>query len=559
MPERRRVMRLERRGVGRRRALGLAAGTGAAAVLAACGGRGKPSAARTSQVADGAPTYGGQINIRVPVDPIDYDPSYNGKTAPSDFAQGQAHNNLLSFKTGPDVPYAQMTLVPKLAESWEVGPDGSSFVFHLRKGATFANLPPVNGREVTSDDVKWTFEYYSRTGAYTKAPASTVGFMFEGMTGLEAPDKYTVVVRFERSFLPFLSYAASDWNPIQPREVYDKQGDLKGLLIGAGPYQLDPAASQKGTQYLWKKNPTYWQSGQPYADSLRWLVLPQDGTAFAAFQARQVDILNTIADPSYTQLQRSNPQARFVPYLQPQGYHLHMSQAHPGPLNDMRVRQAVVLSVDRDEINRTVAGGKAEWALPGAVQGLFTDAEARQLQKQDVQAAKQLLSAAGYGDGVRLVWPIDTETSQDDMTWYQLFQAQEKRAGIDVVLQPMPKADQRVLRRKGAFDFDVVQALGLLDSDADSVMYGVYHSKGSTNWPQVKDPELDKLLEAQRSEADPQKRRDVQRQAVQRIVAMSWAVELIYPPLWDVAQPYVRNYYPHFSVHAPQDKVWITK
>jgi peptide/nickel transport system substrate-binding protein len=543
----------------RRRALGLASSAGATAFLAACGGRG--SSKPLSQASASTPRLGGQFNLRVPVDPIDFDPSYNGKTLPGDLAQAQAHNTLLTFKAGPDVAYGDMQVQPKLAESWEVSPDGTSFTFHLRKGVKFANLAPLNGRELTSQDVKWTAEYYGRSETFQgkKLPASAVGFMYEGMVDVQAPDAYTVVVRFASPFLPFLSYAASDWNSMAAHEIFDQDGSLKDHLVGAGPFQLDAAASQKGTEYLWRKNASYWNAPQPYADTVQWLVLPQDASAFAAFQTKQVDLLQGLAYPSYQQLQKVNPQARVYPYLQPQGYHLWFSQAHPGPLTDLRVRQAIVLAVDRDEVNKTVGGGQGQWSVNGAMQGLFSDAEARQLQTQDLQQAKQLLAAAGYASGLHLSWPIEDDSAQDSLTWYQLVQAQLKRAGIDLDLQLMAKAAQREKRRKGDFDIDVLQALGLLEADADSMMFGTFHSRGSTNYTKIRDPELDRLLELQRSEVDPAKRRDVQRQAVRRILDMAWGVDLIYPPIWDVTQPYVANYSPHFSVRAPFTRAWLTK
>jgi peptide/nickel transport system substrate-binding protein len=546
-------------GASRRRFIGLTGGAGATALLLACG-RGQSTGSQTADQTS-KPKPGGQLNVRVPVDIIDYDPTYNGKTQPGDLAEGQGQGTLLTFKSGPDVDYGTMIPQPSIAERWEVTPDGTTFTFHLRQGVKFASLPPVNGRELTSDDVRWTIDYYSRGRAFKdkNLPESAVGFMYEGLQSVETPDKYTVTVRFAQPFLPFLSYAASGWNPIVPHEIYDQDGSLKDRIAGAGPYQLDSASSQKSTLYVWKKNPNYWGAGVPYIDTVRWLVLPQQATANSAFQTKQVDLLQSIAFPAYQQVKNANPDARFFRYLQPQGYHLTFSQARPGPLTDQRVRQAFALAVDRDEINKTVAGGQGQWAVTGAVQGLFTDAEAHQLMKQDLTQAKALLSAAGFANGLRLEWPYEDDISQDNLTWFQLIQAQVKRAGIDLALVPMAKTEQRAKRRKSDYDVDVLQGLGLLEADADSMMYGTYASKGTTNWSKIKDPQLDKLLEAQRSEVDPTKRRQIQQDAAKRIVDQSWGVELIYPPIWDVTQPYLQNYYPHFSIRAPFVTSWLSK
>jgi peptide/nickel transport system substrate-binding protein len=503
---------------------------------------------------------GGRLNLSLRVDPIDYDPTYNGKTVPGDAALAQAYDSLLGFKSGPGVDYNDMVIVPRLAERWEVSPDSRTFTFTIRKGVKFADLPPVNGRELTAQDVKWTFEYFNRFGEFKQLPpASHVGTMFEGMESVEAPTADTVVVRFKDPFIPFLAYTASQWNVIMPREIYEKEGSFKDTLVGSGPFQLDTAATQKSAVWVWKRNPTHWDNANVHLDEVRWLILKEDATIQAAFRTKQVDVLGTgLGYVSYGQVKAGSPDAQYFPTLQPQGYRVHFSQVRPGPLNDVRVRRALALSIDRDEINKVVAGGEGRWAVP-AMPGLFTDAEVKQLQQQDVEQAKRLLAEAGQSSGLTLNWPIENDMSQEDINWILLVQAQMKRAGVNVNLDRMDKNAQRAKRRVGDFDIDIIQGLGLLEADIDSTLFGTLHSKGSTNWPKIRDTELDKLLQAQRSEADPEKRKQIQRDAVRRVIDQAWGAELIYPPIWFAAQSYVKNYYPHFSSRGPYTPAWLDK
>ena len=524
--------------------------------ILACSAPQGPGGAQTGST---TPRVGGVLNMAVSNEVIDYDPSYNGKSSPGDNAQAQAFNALLVFKSGPDVPYSEMILGPALAERWEVAPDGATFTFHLRKGVKFAKVPPVNGREFTSADVRWTMEYYARAGEFKekKLPASLDGVYYEGFKGVETPDPYTARVTFSEPFAPFISYAASTTNPILPREVYEADGHLKDRIIGTGPYQLDVAASQKGTRWVWKKHPNAWQT--TYVDEIRWLVLPEDSMQFAAFQTKQADINNALAYRSFEEVQKQNPQAVAFRYQQPQGYHLHFSQVRGGPLTNVRVRRAMSMAIDRDEVNRLVAGGEGEWAMTGAMHGLFTEAEAHQFMKFDPEGAKRLMAEAGYANGITIEWPFEDATTQDNLAWYQLVQARWKQIGVNLALVPMDKTLQRQKRRVGDFDIDVVQGLGVLEADADSILFGGYHSKGSINYGKSKDPELDRMLEAQRQEADPQKRRELMRVAVRRIVDRAWGTELVYPPKWDVTQPYVKGYYPHFSVKSPYITAWLDR
>ena len=108
---------------------------------------------------------GGRFSVQVVDDPFDWDPTDRGKSLPNQWGLGLAYESLVGFKNGPGVSFEAAELQPELAERWEVSPDSSVFTFFLRKGVKFANIAPVNGREMTSADVKWSYEYFSRTGS----------------------------------------------------------------------------------------------------------------------------------------------------------------------------------------------------------------------------------------------------------------------------------------------------------------------------------------------------------------------------------------------------------
>lgn len=499
----------------------------------------------------GQPRYGGTVTF-LGNDPSDWDLSYAGKSNFHGIAI--AYDSLLGFKNEPDTPYSEMILRPELAERWEVSADGKAFTYHLRKGAKFQNVPPMNGREITSADVKWTFEYWSRTGQFAdkRLPRGSFAYIFEGLDTLETPDPYTVTVRFKEPFGPFLNYSASEWNPIAAKEVFERDGHLKNQLAGSGPFILDTAASQKGTRWVWKKNPDYWDAGKPYLDEIRWLYIVDDSTAYAAFQTKQLDIIAHVRLQDVEQLTKGSPNATVHEYLLPRGSHAYISMARPNsPFQDIRVRRALALSIDRDEVIRVWTGGKGAWALPAATPSMFTQDEVKQMLKFDPAEARRLMAEAGYPNGVDLEWPIESTLEQSGMTLYQLLQAQMKKVGLNAVFKPMDVAAQRQRRYAGDYDIDFsVGSLGGVDVDVDFQSYGVYHSQSSGNWAKINDPELDKILVAGRREADPAKRRELLRAATKRIVDQVWAVEIIYAPLYSVTQPYVKGYHPHLGDRA---------
>lgn len=344
--------------------------------------------------------------------------------------------------------------------------------------------------------------------------------------------------------------------------MFDKEGNYKETIIGTGPFQLDPATSQKGTRYVFKKNPTYWEQGKPYLDEVRILILLQDSTAKAGFQAKQVDVLPELFISDIPDLQKGNPNAQFLRYIQPRAASWRLGQAKGQVTTDLRIRKALNMSMDRDEINKVFAGGEGQWGFAGAMEGLFTEAETKQIiGKYDPEGAKRLLAEAGYPNGVKMFFPTDNSRTQLEMTLFQLVQAQWKKVGIDMDLQMMERTQQRQFRRTGTFDLDATINLSPLEADNDTILFGEYHSSmgNSTNNAKVADPELDRLLEAQRREPNLEKRKQALRAAAMRIWEQQWQAPMVFPPRWDIVAADIRNFRQHLSIEGPHLYSWRQK
>jgi peptide/nickel transport system substrate-binding protein len=554
---------LQRRGIARRRLL-QAAGAGAAITgfgLVACG---RPNSQSSSSTASsGTPKSGGIARLRVTNDPFDWDMSFAGKSIPNDYGQDLAYDSLLAFKHGPGIDFGASILQPNLAEKWET-PDAITYTFHLRQGVKFANLPPVNGRELTSADIKWSYEYWSRTGQFKdkQLPPSQYASYFEGITGIQTPDPYTVVVTFAQPFVPFINYAGSYFNPIVPHEIFDADGNLQTRIAGTGPWQLDQASSQKGSRWVWKKNPNYWDSGKPYIDEVHWIVIPDQAAANSAFQARQVDIMGVAGDNmaviSSEQFIKANPTAVYAEYL-PVGCSLYINiNTKKAPMNDPRVRQALSLAMDRDEFVKTMSDGKGGWALSGAFPDTFTQEEMKQFLKYDPAQAKQLLSAAGYPNGVDFEWIYPgLSYGQDYVTSIQLLQAQLKKVGLNMSLKSFDK-DAWTNNRK-TYNFQMTgSAKADLVGDVDSWLYD-FHSGSKANYSQATDPQLDALIDQSRRETDPAKRKDLIRQAVKLIATQAYSLSAWSGHQFQFWQPTLKGYSPNFGVNTvPQTDNWVT-
>ena len=536
-------------------------GSGGAALLAGCR---SPSSRGTSagSPASGAgpPRSGGQFNFssKFDVDSFDVSGMQHGGSDLSPTV-----DSLLSIKSGPGVQYTDLTLTAGLAETWET-PDAQVYTFHLRPNLNFADLPPVNGRAVTSADVKWSLEYMSRTGQFGSLPKAPVSGLFEGLQQVQTPDGSTVVLQFKQPFAPFLTTAGLEWSAILAREVYDQDGGFSKRVVGTGPWQLDVNESQPGSSWVYKKNPAYYRKGLPYLGQLNRKTIADDAASTAAFQTKQLDYLNYVGLDLDTvqQMKKALPGALVNDNPTTSTMFIYMNQARP-PLNDARVRQAFGLTINRDEFIKALSAGRGEWALAGGLPGLFTPAEIRQILKYDPAQARQLLGAAGYANGldIELIYP-PKKYGQTYDTGIELLQSQAKQAGINLILKPVDAGIEKTRRLGADFQLGTSPSPPGLNADLEFALYLYYHPASPSNYARVNDPQLTQLLDAERREADPVKRRDLIRQAVRRVNEVPVGLATYYGREYELLQPYVKDYAPNMAAFGsvpPLIYTWLAK
>jgi peptide/nickel transport system substrate-binding protein len=542
----------------RRRLLQAGIGGGAALALGACGTKnqsGAPSA--LSPTSSGGPRAGGTLNVGIPADPYSWDPTYAGVGSGATYHL--VYSTLLSYKHGPGVPFSEPTLQPELASSWEV-PDAQTFIFHLRKGVKLANIPPVSGRDLLADDVRFSLEYASRTGsvAAKKLPASVLGSFFEGINSVETPDSSTVKVTFQAPFVPFINYIAAPYLAVLAHEVFEQDGHFKDRPVGSGPFQLDTTATQKGTRWVFKKNLSYWDAGKPYIDQVNMVVLADGASAQAAFRARQLDLLDTGVDQtSVDTISKANPTVVKYETIDPAPQHLYMSVKPGSPLADIRMRQAIGLALDRNEYLKTLYNGKGGWSMAGAFPDTYSQDEIHAQLKQDVKEARQLVATAGHPDGIEIefIYP-GNYFGQIYITQMQLLQAQLKQVGINLRLKPMDYSTYSTLKKQ--HNFTITNTHKSLQGDIDSYLNNSFNPALTEDYTEVNDPDLTKLLLAQRQETDATTRRETCRQAVKRInVEQVWALGVFEGLVWNLWQPRLQNYAPHFGLTLTLDNAWL--
>lgn len=544
--------------------LGLATAIAATPVLAGCGGAKASKSARPAAGQNGQPTLGGQLNLIQKQDIDTYDPT--SERGPAGDTVNLVNSRLLGFKGGPDVKYTDLILEQQLAQRWET-PDAQSFTFHLQSSVQFANLPPLNGRALTSADVKWSYEYLTRTGSLKSLTPVPTAALFAGLDRIDTPDASTVVFHFSDPFAPFLVYTALTNSAILAHEIFDQDGSFSKRAAGSGPWQMDGTASQPGQRYVFKKNPSYFVQGRPYLDQINWLVVPDDATDNAAFLAKQADLLTYagLTLESVDQVKKNEPATVEFDYLDSTERYIYINTSKP-PLSDERVRKAISLSIDRNEFIQALSNGKGEWAFAASRPGLFTQEEIKQVLKYDPNQAKQLLSAAGYAGGVDIDTPYAPKKyGAKFISELQLLQAQLKKTGINLVLKPVDDSTYYPnWVRSGNFQLSMTPRAGptINTIDPQGALYSLFYSNQPENVGKVNDPQLTQLIEAQKREVDPTKRQDLIRQAIRRVNDVPWGLALYYGPGYQVAQPYVKGYNPNLAnvwqdVHLTE--TWLDK
>jgi peptide/nickel transport system substrate-binding protein len=224
---------------------------------------------------------GGILRVRG-FDPPNFDHHLNT----AGFTQSAAsfvYSKLVRHKVGADIAPGIFIIEPDLAERWEEL-DDTTYVFHLRQGVKWHNKPPVNGRELVADDVKFSFD------RFMTEKGSPNRFLLDSVDRIEVVDRYTVRFLLKEPYVWFISVLAfpmSMW--IIAPEVIQQYGDLKRpeTAIGTGPFILE--RYEPNVKTIFKRNPDYYREGQPYVDGVEWLVINDESTGLAMYRTGQID------------------------------------------------------------------------------------------------------------------------------------------------------------------------------------------------------------------------------------------------------------------------------
>jgi peptide/nickel transport system substrate-binding protein len=504
----------------------------------------------TSSLAQ-SPKRGGTLSLRL-WDPPHFDPhlTISYKTH---ILYTFSHSRLLKPKAGPGVTPGTFPLEGDLAESW-TQPNETTYVFKLRKGVRWQNKPPVNGRELTAEDVVYSVERFRTVKGNANA------YMLASLDKVEAPDKYTVKFTLRQPYVWFLDMLA---NPmavaIIAKECVEKFGDLKkpDSVVGTGPWMLDSYRPNVG--YTLVRNPGYFVSGLPYIDRIEATIDEDNASRMAAFIVGKYDLgwefPGQINRVDWVQIKDTLKQKR--PRLQtlefPSNVMTHISmRTDQKPFSDPRVRQAMSLALDRQGILDAVAEGVGvfnppvpaalkEWSLPMDQLG-----EGAKYYKYDPKEARRLLGEAGYPNGFPASICFTTYGSTVLVDGAQLMLKHLKDVGIDSKLDQKEYGAYISTCFYGKFD-SLTYGPQTPFLEPDNFLFGQYYPGELKNQSHINDPVVADMLVRQRRTHEIPKRREIIYEIQRHLAKQQYYTQFpsgVYIAVWDSA---LKNYGPNLG------------
>ena len=479
-------------------------GSTATGLVALGYGAGTPSMAAEGE--GPTPKRGGVLTIGQDENPIGLDPH---KTAA--FSTTNIAEHIFSCLLRWDATVSRVE--PDLAVAWE-NPDPQTFVFHLRDGVKFHN-----GDALTSDDVKFTFQ--RMVDPATRSPWSSI---FSVIREIETPDPRTVVFRLANPFSPFLNYLATvRYTAIVSREDVRRRGDLVTGGAGTGPFMLEDF--RPNSLIRLKRNPDYYEPGLPYLDGLDFRIIPDEGSRMAALRAGSVQLTWLSRPDSAAQMRDVADIVAPEPETYSRLMLLEFDQRKP-PFNDVRVRRAFSLALNRELIVKVVWRGRAglaaalppmqaPFAVPsGEVPGL-------PYAKEDVAAAKALMAEAGLAAGFETIFAV-SPANYGDVQIAQMVQQMVGRVGIRIKI--LQKEWSNLVADFQSTESPISMAGLVWGPDPDTNISIRLDSRSTVNPGKTPDPVLDELLAKARQSYDEAERVRHYRAVQQRVADMAYVI-----------------------------------
>ena len=457
------------------------------------------------------------------------------------------------------------TIIPDLAHSWEISPDGKTYTFFLRKGVTFHD-----GADLTAEDVKATYQRIIQPPRGFSSPRTP---LFATVSDINVRDSHTIEFKLDeprpQNFM--LGAFASGWNIIVRKQTLeDNNYSLRQIpdYPGTGPFRSVNRVDKE--VWVMERNPDYWNEGLPYLDGIEFYHLPPFSPQLgAALLAGNLDY-GRLLDPVSLQQVQDTPGMSGTDYYQSVIQAIWVNNDREA-FRDPRVRRAIHLVLDRAvlvDVVRDVApmlvGGFiypfSDFATPpdrlAERPGYQSDPTAA------IREARELMAAAGYADGIQDVDFMIREAASFKL-WSVAIQAMLREIlNIQTNLRTVQVSVWFDEALAGNFDFTISAIVSTLidPSDYFNAWYGKDGPQNYSRWHNADFQDL--VLQIDR-ELDDARRRDLVRQAEAVMEQDPPLIPVAWEKINDGWYDYVKGHNPHnyFGIYdvVRFDSFWMDR
>ena len=517
-----------------------------------------PLIARAQSARPDTPKYGGKLEIGtiyVTLSALSWDPAdWNWKVNhdggmyeqlfAADLSKARRNGGKYAFYADAWIPTD--AIKGELAESWR-WVDPLKLEITLRKGVMFPDKPGVmKARELVADDVVFAFNRLSTS------PKKTVAY-FDHVKKVSASERHTVLFEFAEFNAEWdYRFGYGYYSGIVPKEVADAGAANWKNANGSGPFMLQDHVPGNSNVYL--RNPGYWDKETiggteyklPFLDQIVYRTIKDEATFLTALRTAKLDMLETIRWQHVAELKKNAPALQWERSLAMGGTYMAM-RVDTKPFDDVRVRRALNMAVNKDEIVKAYYGGNAELfafpqhpdygayfeplsSMPDSVKELFT---------YNPQKAKKLLAEAGYPNGFTFKMQF-TPATVDHIDLVPLLVAYFEQVGVKVEVQAMeyPSFLSAMTSRTNAAGYLMVNG----HTNPTTTLRKNFVPGQVWNPSQWDDPAFTKRINQMYEERDEGRRQAIARELIREIVDKAPYLWLPTQYLYRAWWPWVKNY-----------------
>ena len=506
------------------------------------------------------PQYGGTLNIgnvNVTLAPLSWDPAdwawKFGQDTGAMYEQLFAADLNKSIRKGGKYAFIADAWLPsdairgELAESWKTMDNPFRVEVKLRKGVMFPDKPGVmKARELVADDVVYS---YARLDGSKKKPP----IYFDHVEKVEAIDKHTVLFTFKNYHAEWDYRFGWGYNSgIVPKEVSDAGAGNWKNANGTGPFVL--ADYVQGNAVTYARNDAYWDketiAGQPYklpfVDKLTYHTIKDEASFLTALRTAKLDVLEAVRWSAVDELKKNAPALKWKRWVGTAGNFIAM-RVDTKPFDDVRVRRALNMAINKQEIVASYYGGNAVlfgYPMHPDYTGYYETLDKMPLAVQELfvynpDKAKALLAEAGYPKGFTFKTQV-CSCSPNNMDLIPLVAAYLEKVGVKMEIQPMEygaflSAMTTKTHAAGYF-------MNLGQTNPTTSIRKSFVTKQIWNPSQYSDPEIDNRMADTYLERDESKRQLLIKLMTRDIVEKAPFIWLPTPYVYTAWWPWVKNY-----------------